>query len=112
MDSKWTISGDDIEYVIITENKDVILTSKDYSVVKHIVEMHNNHIENKDVVFKFEIDTEQHKKFLKFKKKLKKQYFGAVGGGEQFIFIPTGIGTLVKAKYGEDEIDLTNYYEF
>ena len=38
-------------------------------------------------------------------------YYGASGGGIKFVFIPTGIGTVVKAieSYTGEEIDLTDY---
>ena len=38
-------------------------------------------------------------------------YYGASGGGVKFVFIPTGIGVVVKAieHYTGEEIDLTDY---
>lgn len=57
----------------------------------------------------FEMSAEQVKKYEKWRKKLPKEYFGAAGGGEHFIFTTTGIGMGMSVKYGDHEIDLTEY---
>ena len=36
-------------------------------------------------------------------------YEGAIGGGLTFSFTPTGLGDIIKVKYFEHQIDLTNY---
>jgi hypothetical protein len=38
-------------------------------------------------------------------------YYGAISGADEFIFIPTSIGTVVKVRnsYTENEIELTDY---
>jgi hypothetical protein len=61
----------------------------------------------------FELDEYQIKKYREWRESIPEEYFGAAGGGEQFIFIPTGLGIIVKVKYGNDhEIDLTDYENF
>lgn len=36
-------------------------------------------------------------------------YEGAIGGGLTYSFTPTSLGVIVKAKYGEFTLDLTDY---
>jgi len=38
-----------------------------------------------------------------------KPYFGAIAGGMTYSFTPTGLGTIIKVKYGNEELDLTDY---
>lgn len=67
---------------------------------------------------KFNLSEAQIKKYLKWQKglpKLPDNHWGAVGGGYSFIFVPTGIGTIVKARREDEEkneIDLTEYEYF
>ena len=63
---------------------------------------------NKKMVF--ELDEVQIKKYEKWKKKLPKIDYGAVGGCITFCFTPTGIGTMVKVKSDDGgEINLTDF---
>jgi hypothetical protein len=56
----------------------------------------------------FKLTVEQMKKYKAWFAKLKKEYTGAIGGGIEFIFEPTGIGDIVKVRYlGKHELDLT-----
>jgi hypothetical protein len=59
-------------------------------------------------IVKFTISEDQQKKYKEWRSKIPTQYFGAIGGGEEWTFIPTGIGTIVKVKYGKHSIDLTD----
>ena len=67
---------------------------------------------------KFEFTKEQVKKLNAWKATLPtlpQGYFGVNGGGFEFIFIPTSIGTIVKARRTDGdghEIDLTEYEYF
>lgn len=36
-------------------------------------------------------------------------YFGAIGGSTTYSFTPTGLGVIIKVKYGNEELDLTEY---
>jgi hypothetical protein len=36
-------------------------------------------------------------------------YEGAIGGGITYSFTPTSLGVVVKVKYGDKELDLTDY---
>jgi len=58
---------------------------------------------------KFEITPEQMEKVKAFHPKCKKKYTGAIGGGEWYMFMPTGLGDVVqyKCKCGEI-LDLTD----
>ncbi len=56
----------------------------------------------------FELTEKQYKKFLKWYKKQPKHDYGAIGGGYSFIFTPTGLGHIIKARTDDgNEIDLT-----
>jgi hypothetical protein len=36
-------------------------------------------------------------------------YFGAIGSGMTYSFTPTGLGMIITVKYGNEELDLTEY---
>lgn len=36
-------------------------------------------------------------------------YFGAIGGSTTYSFTPTGVGMIITVKYGNEELDLTEY---
>jgi hypothetical protein len=58
---------------------------------------------------KFELDEEQTKKYHEWRANLPKVDYGAIGGGYQFIFIPTGLGDIVKVKRDDGhELQLTD----
>jgi hypothetical protein len=58
----------------------------------------------------FELTKEDTEKIKKFHPKHKKQYNGAIGGGEEYSFIPTGLGMIKKYKCKCGAIlDLTEY---
>lgn len=58
----------------------------------------------------FEITEEQMEKIRKFHPKCKKKDRGAIGGGDYYIFMPTGIGVVIKYKcICGCELDLTNF---
>jgi len=57
----------------------------------------------------FQLTSEQTEKYNKWRKKLKKINFGAIGGGYTFCFTPTGLGDIVKVKRDDGyELDLTD----
>lgn len=58
----------------------------------------------------FELTEEDKEKIKKFHPKHKKQYTGAIGGGEEYSFMPTGIGMIktYKCKCGAI-LNLTEY---
>jgi hypothetical protein len=57
---------------------------------------------------KFELSEEQTFKYNQWRSELKKVDYGAIGGGFSFIFIPTGIGEIVKVRRDDgQEIDLS-----
>ena len=62
---------------------------------------------------KFELTDEQVEKIKKFHPKCKKIYTGAIGGGEEYRFMPTGLGCIVMyiCKCGE-ELNLTDYEDW
>jgi len=41
-------------------------------------------------------------------------YYGAIGGGLSYIFVPNALGTVVKVKeyYTQEELNLTNYSDW
>ena len=41
-------------------------------------------------------------------------YYGAIGGGLEYIFVPNALGTVVKVKeyYTQEELNLTNYSDW
>lgn len=56
-------------------------------------------------------------KFEKWRKKKNKEkgevYVGAIGGAYEFVFIPTGIGTITKVRCADGtELDLTEDEDF
>jgi len=56
----------------------------------------------------FELSEEQYKKWIEWKATLSKENTGAIGGGDAFIFRPTGLGDIVTATYMDEyTIDLT-----
>lgn len=57
---------------------------------------------------------EMYEKWLKKKnKKTGEVYVGAIGGAYEFVFIPTGIGTITKVRCADgEEIDLTEDEDF
>ena len=57
----------------------------------------------------FTLDSDQVKKFNEWFLGLKKRNEGAIGGGLSYTFIPTGLGVIVKVKYFDDELDLSDY---
>ncbi len=57
----------------------------------------------------FTLDSDQVKKFNEWFLGLKKRNEGAIGGGLSYTFIPTGLGVIVKVKYFDEEIDLSDY---
>lgn len=57
----------------------------------------------------FTLDTDQVKKLNDWFLKLKKRPEGAIGGGLSYTFIPTGLGVIVKVKYFNEELDLSDY---
>ncbi len=73
---------------------------------------------------KFELTKEQSKRLEEWIKEVKPKvlkkvggdilqpnepYFGAIGGGISYTFEPNGVGMGVTVKYGDEEIDLTEY---
>jgi hypothetical protein len=67
------------------------------------------------MIYKFELNKEEEKKYKDWLKKLPKipeGYFGAAGGGHWFKFRYTGLGIIVEAgrdDVPEMDIDLTDY---
>lgn len=59
--------------------------------------------------YNFKLTDEQAKKYEEWKKTLPKLNAGSIGGADQFIFTPTGVGLGVSVKYFEYELDLTEY---
>lgn len=57
----------------------------------------------------FTLDSEQVKKVSDWFLGLKKRPEGAIGGGLSYTFIPTGLGEIVKVKYFDEELDLSDY---
>lgn len=61
----------------------------------------------------FQLDEQQ---LVKLQKWIKDEGFGPsrdpLGGGYDYIFSPTNIGTIVKVRRGSKEIDLTDYDGF
>lgn len=57
----------------------------------------------------FTLGSEQVKKLNEWYSKLKKQPEGAIGGGLTYSFTPTGLGEIVKIKYFDKELDLSDY---
>jgi hypothetical protein len=59
---------------------------------------------------KFELTDEQIQKVEEFHPECKKIYTGAIGGGEEYTFMPTGLGVVVtyKCKCGEI-LELTDW---
>jgi hypothetical protein len=56
----------------------------------------------------FTLSDDQYKKWLKWKTTLPKENSGAIGGGDAFIFRPTGLGDIVTATYMDEyTLDLT-----
>jgi hypothetical protein len=57
---------------------------------------------------------EKFEKWRKAKNKKKGEvYVGAIGGAYEFVFIPTGIGTITKVRCADgEEIDLTEDEDF
>lgn len=48
-------------------------------------------------------------KYKKWRNKLPKKDYGAIGGGTWFMFCPTGIGTIIKVRRDDGkELDLTD----
>lgn len=41
--------------------------------------------------------------------RVKRPYLGAIGGGLSYEFTPTGIGTIFKVRFLDQELDLTDY---
>jgi hypothetical protein len=60
----------------------------------------------------FDLDEKQYAKYLKWNKKYKTDDCGAIGGGIEFVFIPTGLGKVIKVrklhKGKTIELDLTD----
>jgi len=57
----------------------------------------------------FTLGSDQVKKLNEWYSKLKKQPEGAIGGGLTYSFTPTGLGEIVKIKYFDKELDLSDY---
>ena len=57
----------------------------------------------------FTLDTSQVEKLNEWYSKLKKRPEGAIGGGLSYTFTPTGLGEIVKVKYFDKELDLSDY---
>jgi len=57
----------------------------------------------------FAIDEKAIKKYNAWLKKQPKINLGAAGGETEFVFIPTGLGTIILARYNGKEIDLTDF---
>lgn len=57
----------------------------------------------------FILNSEQVTKLNEWFLGLKKRYEGAIGGGLSYTFIPTGLGVIVKVKYFDEELDLSDY---
>jgi hypothetical protein len=56
----------------------------------------------------FTLSPEKVKKYEEWSKSKGEIYVGAVGGAYEFVFIPTGIGTITKVKCADGtELDLT-----
>lgn len=56
----------------------------------------------------FELSDEQYAKWKEWRESLPKENSGAIGGGDAFIFRPTGLGDIVTATYMDKyTIDLT-----
>lgn len=91
-------------------------------------------IKGENMSVTFEVTDEQEKKIEEWREKLKPKildelrkelgnqfdvltekgelpYYGAIGGGLEYIFIPTGLGTITKVRecITKEEIDLTDY---
>jgi hypothetical protein len=66
--------------------------------------------EDKNMIFL--MDEGMTKKYRNWYKKLNKKYEGAIGGGMTFSFTPTSLGTVVKVKYFNEELDLTDYNDW
>lgn len=65
----------------------------------------------------FTLTPEQMAKYEKWVKKKNKKngevYVGAIGGAYEFVFIPTGLGTISKVRCADgSELDLTDENEF
>lgn len=61
----------------------------------------------------FTLEPDQIKKLNKFHPKCQKKYLGAIGGGLEYIFIPTSLGTIAKVKcHCGEELDLTEYKDW
>ena len=60
----------------------------------------------------FKLDESQVERYEAWRKKIEKKnpkYFGAAGGGYSFIFIPTGLGDIVKVRRDDgEELDLSD----
>lgn len=57
----------------------------------------------------FTLDSDQVTKLNQWFLGLKKREEGAIGGGLSYTFIPTGLGVVVKVKYFDEELDLSDY---
>jgi hypothetical protein len=61
---------------------------------------------------KFELTNKQNRKIREWVRSLKEKYevidFGAVGGGVEYSFTPTGLGVIIKIKCLGEELDLTS----
>lgn len=68
--------------------------------------------------YKFELTEKQRNRYVRWVRtlpELPNDYFGVVGGGYWFKFIPTGLGVIVMAgreDVPEMDIDLTEYDNF
>ena len=61
----------------------------------------------------FTLTDEQEKKFNKWRKSKGEIYVGAIGGAYEFIFLPTGIGTVKIVRCADGtELDLTTKEDF
>lgn len=59
----------------------------------------------------FKITAEEYARYKKWKEEIAQKheasnYFGAIGGEDEFIFTPTSIGTIVEVQCGSESIIL------
>ena len=60
--------------------------------------------------FIFQLDEDEIKRYNAWSKKLKKLKPATIGGGETFMFTPTGLGTVVEVERADGEkINLTDF---